>query len=293
MRLLPLLFLLALCTSARAQVREVVTKTIEDHYPYKTGNELAVEGEKAEIFVETWDKPEIHVRVVMTARAAELETAQGDLDNLHLISEEAGQKLFLKNKLRDPSRKSKSELTIHYYITLPEACPVYLKSHFGGATISNLRNRLRINGEFSAINIDNVQGLLDIRTRFGDIIGDKIEGNVTINARRSDIDLTDIGGTFTINAHYGELRLSPNRGLRALQVSADKSDVFLYEPAGGEGLDYTLSATNGELTLPDQRNFTELERTAELRKVRLRSVSETPGMVMVAVTFGDVYVGKR
>jgi len=42
-----------LCTSVRAQtdnyLREVVTKTIEDTYPYKPGSELAVEGEKAEI----------------------------------------------------------------------------------------------------------------------------------------------------------------------------------------------------------------------------------------------------
>ncbi|MEM6769479.1 MAG: hypothetical protein AAF597_02745, partial [Bacteroidota bacterium] len=174
MRILPLLLVLSLCiplpgTVARVQaqtsnaLREVVTKTIEDTYRYTPGRELAVEGEKAEIFVETWAKQEIHVKVVMTARHPRLEDAKVDVDNLEYIVDDTGQKIFLKNRIKDPNHKPRSEITVHYYITLPEECPVYLKSHFGGATISNLRNQLRINGEFSAINIDNVQGILDIR----------------------------------------------------------------------------------------------------------------------------------
>ena len=291
-----LLPLLLLCTCVRAQspdVREVVTKTIEDTYAYSAGSELAVEGEKAEIFVETWAKQEISVRVVLTARNRQLSGAKRDLENLEFLTEVAGKKIFLKNKLKDAALKSDSELTVDYYITLPEECPVYLKSHFGGATISNLRNRLRINGEFSAINIDNVQGLLDIRTRFGDITGEKIDGNVVINARRSDINLLDVGGTFTINAQYGELKLSPNLNLRNLQINADKSDVYIYEPIGGEGLAYELASNNGEMNLPDNRTLVELERTSEWRRIQIGPSSERSGTVSASVTFGNLYLAKQ
>ena len=297
MRLLPLLLLTLLCTSVRAQttnaLREVVTKTIEDTYPYKPGNELAVEGEKAEIFVETWDKQKISVKVVMTARHPQLEQAEEDLQNLVYISEVAGQKIFLKNKLKDKERRSQSELTIHYYITLPEECPVYLKSHFGGATISNLRNQLRINGEYSAINIDNVHGILDIRSRFGDITGERIDGNVVINSRRSDINLFDIGGTFNITAQYGELRISPNLSLRDLHINADKSDVYIYEPLGGEGFAYDLSLNNGEVKLPDDKTVTELARTAEVRRFAIRPSAERMGTITASVSFGDLYLDKQ
>ena len=294
--LLPLLLLPLLGTSVRAQtapVREVVTKTIEDTYPYAPGRELAAEGEKAEIFVETWDRHEIHVKIVMTAKHASLETAERDLANLEYLAEATGQKIFLSNKLKDPSRRAASELTVFYYITLPEECPVYLKSHFGGATISNLRNRLRINGEFSAINIDNVQGLLDIRTRFGDVTGERIDGNVVINARRSDINLLDIGGNFTINAQYGNLQISPNLNLRDLQISADKSDVFIYEPQNGEGLAYELTLSGGDIMVPDDRQLRELEKTAETRRVIIRPSRERNTTITASVTFGDLHLRRQ
>jgi hypothetical protein len=274
-------------------MREVVTKTIEDTYAYQTGSELAVEGEKAEIFVETWSKPKINVRVVLTARHPKLETARTELENLEFVTEVAGQKIFLKNRLKDKDAKPESELTVAYYITLPEECPVYLKSHFGAATISNLNNRLRINGEFSAINIDNVQGLLDIRTRFGDITGEKIDGNVVINARRSDINLLDVGGTFTINAQYGDIKLSPNVNMRDLVINADKSDVLIYEPVGGEGLAYELSAQNGELMLPENRVMRELERSSEWRRIQIGPNSERSGTITASVTFGSLRLSKQ
>jgi hypothetical protein len=297
MRLLSLLLFLLLCTGGRAQkavpLREVVTKTIEDTYDYEPGKELAVEGEKADIFVETWDKQKISVKVVMTARHPQLEQAEKDLANLAYISEVAGQKIFLKNKLVDKDLRSKSELTIYYYITLPEECPVYLKSHFGGATISNLRSQLRINGEYSAINIDNVQGILDIRSRFGDITGERIDGNVVINSRRSDIKLYDIGGTFNITAQYGELQLSPNLSMRNLHINADKSDVYIYEPLGSEGLAYDLSLNNGEVKFPDDKKITELARTTEFRRFTIRPNQEQLGTITASMTFGDLYLAKQ
>ncbi len=297
MRLLSLLFLVLACTCVRAQtnnaLREVVTKTIEDTYPYRPGSELAVEGEKAEIFVETWDKQKISVKVIFTARHPQLEQAEEDLQNLAYISEVAGQKIFLKNKLKNKELRARSELTVHYYITLPEECPVYLKSHFGGATISNLRNQLRINGEFSAINIDNVQGILDIRSRFGDITGERIDGNVVINSRRSDINLYDIAGTFNITAQYGELKLSPNLRLRDLQINADKSDVYIYEPLGAEGMAYDLSLNNGEVKLPEGRSVVELERTTEVRRFAIRPDKERMGTITASISFGDLYLAKQ
>ncbi len=297
MRIILLTLLLSLVGNswglAQTDSREVVRKTIEDTYAYSSGSELAVEGEKAEIFVETWAKPKIHVRVVMTSRHARLEKAESDLENLEFITEVAGQKIFLKNRRRDQQHQPESELSVEYFITLPEECPVYLKSHFGGATISNLRNRLRINGEFSAINIDNVEGSLDIRTRFGDITGEKIDGNVVINARRSDINLLDVGGTFTINAQYGELKLSPNVNMRDLRINADKSDVYIYEPVGGERIAYELASNNGEMTLPDNRQLIELERTNEWRRIQIGAGGERTGTITASVTFGNLHLAKQ
>ena len=277
---------------AQEIVRQVVTKTIEDTYPYRPGNEVAVEGEKAEIFVETWAKNEISIRLEMTAKHGNIETAKSDLENLTFSNKKEGMKYYLKNSRIDKESRPESELIVHYYITLPEECPVYLKSHFGAATISNLKNRLRINGEYTQINIDNVHGLLDIRTRFGDIFGEKIDGNVVINARRSDIELLDVGGSFLINAQYGDIKLSPNANLADLQVNAEKANVYLFDPAGSP-LSYTLTADNGKMNLPGELPLVMLEEGDMRSTVKIQSNREAVGQVKVSVSFGSLYLEKQ
>ncbi|MEM8584460.1 MAG: DUF4097 family beta strand repeat-containing protein [Bacteroidota bacterium] len=271
---------------------QVVTKTIEDTYAYHPGVDVAVEGEKAEIFVETWDRDEINVRLEMVAKHPQIETAREEIENLIFITSREGDRIYLRNKRVDPSKRPESELYVYYYITLPEECPVYLKSHFGAANISNLRNRLRIFGEYTQININNVEGMMDINTRFGDILGERLDGNVFITARRSDVELYDIGGNFTINSQYGELRVSPNSQLADLQINADRSDVYLIDPEG-RPLSYNLSSTYGEMVLPDEVPVTELESNDGVQRVRIESGREIHGEIKVSVSFGSLVIEKQ
>ncbi len=277
---------------AQDPVLEVVTKTIEESYQYRPGFEVAVEGEKAEIFVETWEAPRIAVRIEMTARHAQLETAQRELENLSFSIERIKNKIYLQNSRKDPELKPASRMTVRYYITLPEECPVYVKNPFGAANISNLRNRLRIFGEYSQININNVTGLMDIRTRFGDIFGEHLDGNVTINARRSDITLEDFGGNFTINAQYGQLKLQPNAALAGLHVTADKSDVLLLDGIG-DLFAYTLTSTHGEIAVPTELRVSILEATDELQRIRIQPPTENRAEISISVTFGDLTIEQQ
>ena len=283
---------LPILVSAQDPVLEVVTKTIEESYNYQPGFEVAVEGEKAEIFVETWDQPKISVRIEMTARHAQLETARAEIENLSFSIERVKNKVYLQNGRKNPALKPASRMTVQYYITLPEECPVYVKNHFGAANISNLRNRLRIFGEYSQININNVTGLMDIRTRFGDIFGEKLDGNVTINARRSDITLEDFGGNFTINAQYGQLQLRPNASLTGLQVTADKSDVLLLDGIG-DLFAYTLTSTHGDIAVPTELRVSILESTDEIQRIRIQPPTENRAEISISVTFGDLTIEQQ
>ncbi|MEM6395612.1 MAG: hypothetical protein AAF741_04640 [Bacteroidota bacterium] len=271
---------------------QVVTKTIEDNYDYRPGMEVAVEGEKAEIFVETWDRNEISVRLKLVAKHPVIDTARKEIENLTFITKREGDKIYLRNKLVDQSLRPESELYVYYYLTLPEDCPVYLKSHFGAANINNLKNRLRIFGEYTQININNVEGMMDINTRFGDILGERLDGNVFITARRSDVELYDIGGNFTINSQYGELTVSPNSKLTDLQINADRSDVYLIDP-DGRPLSYSLSSTYGEMVLPDEVPVTELESNDGIQRVRIESGREIHGEIKVSVSFGSLILEKQ
>jgi hypothetical protein len=275
------------------EVVQVVTKVIEKTFNYQLGYEVNVEGQKAEIFVETWDKQQVGLRLEISAKHPEKAVAEADLETVNFVAERIKNKVYLRNYRFGGEAQTESVLTVTYYITLPEDCPVYVKNYFGAANISNLTNRLRIFGEYSQIDIDNVKGLLDIRTRFGDIIGEKIDGNVTINARRSDVTLYDIAGNYQINAQYGILRLQPGAGLLGLDIRAEKSEVYLYGDQPNL-YSYTLTATHGQVLTPDNLRRLALEDTPEVQKIQIKPSgrSDLYPTITVSVTFGDVHLEK-
>lgn len=274
------------------EVVQVVTKVIEKTFNYQDGYEVNVEGQKAEIFVETWDKRQVGLRLEISAKHPKKDTAETDLETVNFVAERIKNKIYLRNYRYGGEEQTESVLSVTYYITLPEDCPVYVKNYFGAANISNLTNRLRIFGEYSQIDIDNVKGLLDIRTRFGDIVGEKIDGNVTINARRSDVTLYEIAGNYQINAQYGILKLQPGAGLLGLDISAEKSEVYLYGDQP-ESFGYTLTATHGQVLTPENLRLLALEDTPEVQKVQFKPTrQETYPIITVSVTFGDVHLEK-
>ncbi len=289
---LSLFLLLLLSPRLQSQtVVQVVSKIIEKTFAYQDGYEVNVEGEKAEIFVETSTSREVKVRMELVAKHPSLATAEADLETIQFVTERLKNKIYLRNYRYDAGRPAQSVMSVKYFITLPETCPVYVKNYFGSANISNLSNRLRIFGEYSQIDIDNVKGLIDIRTRFGDVVGEKIDGNVTINARRSDITLLDIAGSYTINAQYGTLKLAPNAGLEDMNVNADKSEVHFY----GDrlpNLAYTLRTTHGRLRTPPNLRAVVLENTPEIQRVQVRPNREygAGANVTISVSFGDLYL---
>jgi len=286
------LSLLILQNITAQELVQVVTKIIEKDFRYQDGYEVNVEGQKAEIFVETWSKDEIGVRLEISAKHPDLVIAEADLETVNFVADRVKNKIYLRNYRFGGDAKTASILTVTYYITLPEDCPVYVKNYFGTANISNLTNRLRIFGEYSQIDIDNVKGILDISSRFGDIVGEQIDGNVTINARRSDITLYEIAGHYQINSQYGILKLKPNSGLLGLNVSAEKSEVHLYGDHPEE-FAYTLTSTHGDISTPKNMRLLSLEDTPEVKKIQIQPKSqEVFPTITVSVTFGNVHVEK-
>ncbi len=278
--------------SAGQTALQVVTKTIEKTFPYKNGVEVNIEGEKAEIQVETWNKNEVKVLLELVAKHPTRTTAEKDLDRMSYSTEQHGNKIYFRNYTENPknSKKPESDLKAIYTITLPADCPVYLKNHFGLANVANLRKALRINSEFSKIKLENLKGQIGIDTRFGDLEGKNIEGNVTINSRRSDLTLHDIKGTWNINAQYGVLKFftNPSPELLTMNIEAEKSDVYFFDPKPS-AYGYTLTAHYGNITVPSDLKFNYLENSSQLKKAIFSSRLGSSN-ISVKISFGDITI---
>lgn len=279
---------------AQGAVLQVVTKKVEKHFSYKEGYELNVEGEKALVTIDTWDKDEIFVAMELIAKHTDVTIAEKDLESLHYVMKRIKNKIYLRNFLKSGQDEGKvaSTLLVRYKIFLPESCPVYIKNHFGEANVSQLTGSLKINSEYSKINLIDIVGILNVSTRFGDLFGQRIDGTMAVNARRSDITLTDIRGHFDIKAQYGKVLISSQDELLDLSIEAKKSDVVLLLP-NPQLYGYELSAKNGRIELPKFFEVSTSRPNEYIEQLDVKPPGDYYPSIKVSVTIGDIKVEKK
>lgn len=276
-----------------ANLVQVVTKRINKEFAYREGYEVNIDGDKAEVYIETWDQPLIRIQLDIVARHPDRNTAQRDLETMQYLAQRVKNKIYLRNYLStaEGTPEVSSRLKVVYLIKVPADCPVYLKTNYGLADVENLSNRLRINSRFSQIGLQNIQGWMDINTFFGNLTGQKLDGNAAITSRRSDITLKDLNGRFDINAQYGVLNIFAASGLLDLNLKADHSQVFLHTPDLAS-FHYNISTQHSKLQLPSGMKFLINETAPGIKKVTFRPKSEFYPNISISVSFGELFLGK-
>ena len=287
------LFLVVSLSLTAQTTLQVVTKTLEKTIPYKDGYELNIEGEKAEIKVESWSKNDIKVHTQLIAKHPDKGQAQKDLAYIKYNADQHGDMIYFRNYVSVPEGKKgpESDLSAVYTITLPEDCPLYLKNNFGLTKVNNLTNALKIHSEYSKVLLDNLSGRITVDTYFGDIEGRRINGDVRIDSRRSNITLHEIMGNWDIRAQYGILKFftDPMQNLASLDITAEKADVYFFDP-NPTFYGYNLTAHYGNITAPVDLKFNYIENTQEVKKAIFTSKLGGKGNVFIKISFGDIVI---
>ncbi len=288
------LFLLSIgATALMAQETtfEVVTKRVEETFPYRPGFDLNIEGEKADVVIQAAEAQEIGVVMEIVARHPDRAVAERDMEAMKFQVERVEERIFLRNYLSpdDSAPKPESTFDIRYVITVPPDCPVYLKNEYGQANIADLSNQLRVNSSFTRLGLQNLQGMIDIFTRFGDLQGQTINGQVSINARRSNLDLADISGEFDITAQYGILNINADPRLLKLRLDAERSEVFLISP-DPRLFAYDLEAHNSEVRLPSNMAFEWKSNDEALKKATFTPTQEFYPSFTITIRFSELTV---
>ncbi|MBK7872344.1 MAG: DUF4097 family beta strand repeat protein [Saprospiraceae bacterium] len=295
LRLLFITIFYSISLGLSAQVTvQVITKKIEKSFTYRKGYEVNVEGEKAEVIVESWDKDEIKIQLELTARHPDKSIADKDIEAIKYVADRVKNKMYVRNYLSksEGAAEPQSLLSAKYVIYVPEECPVYLKNYFGTINVSNLFNSVKINSEFSKIGLNNIQGVMNVQTRFGDVLGTNLDGNMKLTSRRSDITLQDIKGRYDLSAQYGIMRIRGTKDLLSLNIDAEKMDVFL-DNINPSLFGYNLTAQNGNISFPNNLKFTHLQNTDQVKRIQFKPVTEYYATITISVSFGDIFIGNK
>lgn len=287
-----LLFVLCSFNGVMAQPTtfQVVSKTIEKQLPYRAGVEVNIEGEKAEIIVESWEENEVKVIIELIAKHPDRSIAERDLEAIKFGIDQHGNMIYFRNYISPESGKPQPEAQLKalYTVYMPNDCPLYLKNHFGEATVSNMASMLRLQAEFTNILLNDLHGTTNVRSRFGDISGTNLSGQVSINARRSDIILRDISGDFDITSEYGIIKLFTDRSSLNLNIDAKRSDVYFFDPQPSI-YGYTLTAHYGTITAPSDLKFNYLENNSSITKAVFQPTNELAS-ISIKISFGDIII---
>ncbi|MCB0705046.1 MAG: DUF4097 family beta strand repeat protein [Saprospiraceae bacterium] len=269
---------------------QVVSKVIEEEFPYSPGYEVNIEGERAEILVDTWDKQSVKVVMEIISKHPDKSIAERDLEAVKYSIEQHGQQIYFRNYISQDSGQPKpeSQLKTIYTVYLPAECPVYLKNYFGEANVSNLERMLRLQSEFTAIFLKNLHGETKVDSRFGDITGDGLNGIVSITTHRSDITLMNLTGDFDIHSKFGVIKLFTDESLVNMNIEAERSDVYFFDPHPTR-YGYLLTAHYGTITAPLDLKFNYLENTQPIKQAVFNPGGET-GTISVKISFGDIII---
>ncbi len=285
---------LASCFSAKAQEIQLqsITKTVEKTFPFKSGFEVNIEGEKAEVDIRTWEKDVVTVQLELVAKHPEVKVAVEDLEKMEFSLDQIGKQIVLKNNIQEDQKETvTSSVKAIYKVFLPADCPVVLSNYFGKAHIQDLTNSIVLKSEFTSINMTNVTGAIGVNTRFGDIIGESLEGEVDIDAHRSDITLSRLGGKFNIDAKYSSIKIYADQSYIDLNINAEKSDVQFYD-SSLSAYNYALQTQNGKITVPSIMDFDFEEENSQVKRASFRPSEEMSGVrVAINVSFGEIRIG--
>lgn len=275
---------------AQETTLQVVTKNIEKKINYKDSYTLSIEGEKADVQIETWDRQEVKVLIKLIAKHEQRKVAENDLEMMGYNVELVGKKIHVRNYLKPGAAKAKPESTLktEYVLVIPENCPVDLRNHFGSANIKDLKQTLDVKSEFCEIQLDNIEGSIGIETRFGDLEGKRLGGSMKIESVRSDITLSQIKGPIDIKAKYGKIKIDANNSLLDLNIVAEKTDIVFMNPSTGT-YDFDLTAYYGNITTPEDMKFQFKETNSTLNKAEL-NLPKQEGLVSIQTSFGNIVV---
>ncbi len=274
---------------AKAQTTnlQVVTKSTTKVFEYEAGSEVNIEGQQAEIIVESWAQNKVRVEVQITAKHTDVKQAEKDLETMKLSIKQEGSKLYFRNYLKSGEKPS-AQLKVQYTVSLPADCPVYVKNNYGSLQANNLSKQLRTQLRFTDTQLSNLSGSMWIDTYFGDLLAEDLHGRVNISSRRSDITLHNISGDFTINAQYGLIKIFAQQSDLRLDISAEKADVYFFDPEPGI-YGYTLTAHYGNISTPNELKFNFIENSGKLKRA-VFTPSNKMATISVKITFGDIVI---
>ncbi len=227
-----LLFIAVVGQLSAQEKIQVVTKTINRSFSVGQGESLKVQGEKSEIRIKQWNRPEIKLVLQLIAKHPSRQVAEEDLSALRYhINDDAPEKI-IKNffRITEGASQVSSNLQARYELWVPVGCPLAIQNRYGNIYLSGLETDLDIVASLGEVHLNHIKGSLTLQVDYGDVIGNEVDGTVSGTIKKTNLTLNRLSGSLSLESSYGEIYVSARNRLQKMIIDASRTEVTFAAP---------------------------------------------------------------
>lgn len=247
---------------------------------------------KGEVLVQVWDRPEVRVEAVKTARARNEERAKRLLRRVKYDVEGEGRRIQIEARHATERGESDSWLGAFFgggegawvdlLVRLPRGASVEVSSTSGDIDVRDLAGPVRIEATSGDIVVMNIEREVEVDCTSGSVEVADVRGNLTVHTTSGGVTVEDVDGRLEYDGTSGDLRARDLRGGAAL--TSLSGDVTC---AGTRGA-FEVSTSSGDVILRDHEGTLTVETSSGDSQVHL--LPPVRGAYRVEASSGSVTI---
>jgi len=220
------------------------TKVIQEKtFKTEAGKNLRLDAASGDVYVSTWDKPEVSVKISGNKKAYDKVKFRydNDQDGVTIVAKRESWISFL----------SWGGIYLKFEIKIPSNYNTLLSTAGGDIRVSDLKGIIKVKTSGGDINIRNTRGIINSSTSGGDIRLEENNGEINVSTSGGDIIVKDFSGNVALSTSGGDIQLNGADG--RIKAETSGGDINLVYSGNNEGI--SLHTTGGDIFVKVPKNF--------------------------------------
>ena len=256
------------------------SKTYSKSYPIDGNDRIKLVNQYGKIQVDTWDRHEVKVDVVIKAQAEDESAAQKLLDGVHISDGKDGDDVTFRTeidrigggfKFWDFGNNKKHKVEIDYTVYMPAKTDLNVEDSYGGIELPDLAGKVKVSTSYGSVSAQNLSNLNnEIEGSYGSLkVGSM--GGAKLDFSYGSVDI-DACGPLKADLSYGSFKMGKLSGpgefdisyvggfkieelagdFKKLKVDASYSSVALGVPASSN-FNFDITTSYGGFNYDDNK----------------------------------------
>ena len=239
-----LLFMASSFSCAEAEYKDEKLKVIHDKsFSISPGNDLKLETSSGDIIISSWDKSEVHIKILGNDKAKEkVEFNFNESSSMIEVEAKYSWSLFMMVK----------GIKLRFEVQVPKEFNIEIYTSGGDIKLSSIKGSVTLKTSGGDINLSELNGNIEVSTAGGDIAFNNTYGNLNFSTSGGDIDGNKFSGKMDISTSGGDISLLGSDAI--IEASTSGGDITLDYNGQNQGIELSTSGGNILAKLPNDFN---------------------------------------